>query len=131
MGQADARLEQLFDQLARLRDEELMTLVAREERPADERRRAREAARAVLGERARGDLEVAEEMLRAWATSAEAGLPTGIYGTVGNIGQLEARQRALPVVADAVLAILAAERLDPRDREALTDSVLADEVGLR
>ena len=130
MTDADPRLEALFDQLARMPDDELMTLLARTDRTPDERRRAREAARRVLADSSRADLTLAEDMLRAWAMSADTSLPAGVAGTSGNAGQLDARQRALPIVADAVLAILAANHLDPQDREVLTDSVLAEEAGI-
>jgi hypothetical protein len=130
MTDTDARLEVLFDRLARLRDDELMALSAREERPPAERRRARDAAKSVLADARRADLQIAEEMLRAWAMSADTSLPAGVVGTFGNVGQLEARERALPIVADAVLAVLTADQLDPQDREVLTDSVLAEEMGI-
>jgi LmbE family N-acetylglucosaminyl deacetylase len=126
----DARLDALFDRLARLREDELTTLSARDERPPADRRRARAAARAALGGSRRTDLEIAEEMLRAWATSVETSVPSGIFGTTGNARQTEARAQALPIVADAVLAILASDSLDPQDREVLTDSVLARDLGV-
>jgi hypothetical protein len=130
MTDTDARLDALFDRLARMPDGELASLSARDERSPAERRRAREAARSVLSDTRRADLAVAEEMLRAWATSAESSLPAGIWGTTGNARTSEARAQALPIVADAVLAILAADRLDPQDRELLTDSLLAREIGI-
>jgi hypothetical protein len=126
----ESRLAHIFDRLARLRDDELAPMTAREDRPAGERRRAREAARAAIADVRRTDLAIAEEMLRAWATSVETAVPTGIWGTTGTVSQLDARQRALPMVADAVLAALAWDALDPEDREVLTDSVIAQEVGL-
>jgi hypothetical protein len=130
MSDTDARLDVLFDRLARMRDDELASLSAREERSPEERRGAREAARSTLSDTGRSDLAVAEEMLRAWATSVAGAIPAGVHGTAGNAGQLEARQRALPIVGDAVLAILAGDRLEPEHREVLTDSVLAQHVGI-
>jgi hypothetical protein len=130
MSDTDAQLDALFDRLARMRDEDLAALSARDERPPTDRRRARSAARAALAGSRRTDLEIAEEMLRAWATSADTSLPTDIFGITGNARQIEARAQALPIVADVILAILAADSLDPQDREILTDSALAHDVGV-
>lgn len=123
------RLDALFDKVARLRDVELRLLrLAWNEGDAQLRAGIWQKARSVATERQREDLlENARARLAAWvnnyltATSVEYG--TFLTGADSGMDLIAARADAAAPVLDAVAAIVAADGLEPAERDLLYEPV--------
>jgi hypothetical protein len=121
------RLQALFDRISRLSDAELRLLrLSWNEGEAQGRAEIWQKARSVARKRNREDLlEDARSRLAAWvnnylsATSVEYG--TFLTGAGSGMDPTAVRADVVPPVMDAVAAIVAADGLDPEERELLSE----------
>ena len=133
--QIEDRLEKLFSDLFRLSDAEIraIRLIWESENQFD-RRRAYEMGRAAIDREKRTDLvDEAQSGITRWIanyltgmTGPYAGFPTG-SGSGMDTG--EVRRGAIAPLMDAVVAIVAADGLDPEEQEILLgpiNQVIAD-----
>jgi hypothetical protein len=123
------RLQALFDRISRLSDAELRLLrLSWNEGDAQRRAQIWKKARSVARKRDREDLlEDARSRLAAWvnnylsATSVEYG--TFLTGAGSGMDPTAVRADVLPPVMDAVAAIVAADGLEPEERELLYEPI--------